>query len=127
MLKTQINNYISKKDVFFIGDKSKVINQILSVYKFLHKDLYLLMLFNNIKSLIINTGMFPITNNDPEGLALVKKIEIAMNEDRQETIKFLNDIPMYFLLSILGRAHYHEQEKLNAIIRHEKKSRKNKI
>lgn len=40
--------------------------------------------------------MFPITNNDPEGLALVKKIEIALNKDRQDTIKFLNDIPMYF-------------------------------
>ena len=131
MLKEEINSYISKNDIFAKTlNKSKIIKQIFKVYKFLYKDVYLFTLCLKVEKLIIDGTIFPVTDNDPEGLALVDKIRIAMTkdgtEDKDKIINFLNDIPMYLLLSILGEAHYHEQEKLGANSR-ELKSRKRKL
>lgn len=130
MLKEELNDYISTHDIVVKTlNKAKLINQIFKVYKFLYKDVYLLKLCLKVEHLIVDSTMFPITDNDPKGLALADKIRIAMtkdgNENKDKITKFLNDIPMYFLLSILGEAHYHEQEKLGANSRQRSMKRKN--
>jgi hypothetical protein len=74
MLKEEINSYISKNDIFAKTlNKSKIIKQIFKVYKFLYKDVYLFTLCLKVEKLIIDGTIFPVTDNDPEGLALVDK------------------------------------------------------
>lgn len=112
-LKTKISNYILKKgDICCEEDyeKDKVIEEIFKLYKNIDSN-YLDAINNDI---VVFIGYFIDLkkNNDKEGLNLWLELESYMpiinnkKKDEKNIKKLLNSIPLFYLLSFLGMAHY---------------------
>ena len=115
-LKNKINKYIFKNDICCEDDidRKLAIQYIFSLYSeianfMFEKDEYLSYIDNDLVKFIgykVNLEK----KNDNEGIRLWNKIisEINLNKipNKEKIIKFLNEVPLYYLLSFLGYAYY---------------------
>jgi len=115
-LKNKINKYIFKNDICCEDDIDRkiAIQEIFTLYSeiasFMYeKDEYLSYISNDLLVLIgykINLE----TKNDNEGISLWNKIKskitLNKNPNKEQIIEFLNEVPLYYLLSFLGYAYY---------------------
>lgn len=115
-LKNRINKYIFKNDVCCQDDidRNVAIQDIFTLYSeiasFMYeKDEYLSYISNDLLVLIgykINLE----TKKDNEGIRLLNeinsKITLNKNPSKEKIIELLNEVPLYYLLSLLGYAYY---------------------
>jgi hypothetical protein len=116
-LKNKINEYIFKKKNICCEDdidRKLVIQDIFTLYReiaeFMYeKDEYLSYLNNDILK-FIGYEIDLEKKNDIKGIKLCKKLNDMMivNKKLDETkiIEFLNEVPLYYILSFLGYAYY---------------------
>jgi hypothetical protein len=115
-LKNKINKYIFKNDICCEDDIDRkiAIQDIFTLYSeiasFMYeKDEYLSYISNDLL-VLIGYKIDLETKNDNEGIRLWNKIEskITLNKDpnKEKIIELLNEVPLYYLLSLLGYAYY---------------------
>jgi hypothetical protein len=115
-LKNKINKYIFKNDICCEDDIDRkiAIQDIFTLYSeiasFMYeKDEYLSYIGNDLVKLI-GYKIDMETKNDNEGLRLWNKInsKITLNKtsNKEKMIELLNEVPLYYLLSLLGYAYY---------------------
>jgi hypothetical protein len=113
----QISNYILKKgDICCEEDfeRDKIIEQIFSVYKDMFSNTYLDTL-NNDMMLFIGYFIDLKKTNDKKGMKLWTYLDEQMpvtknkNKDEKNIKKLLKSLPLFYLLSFLGMAHYKKQ------------------
>jgi hypothetical protein len=115
-LKNKINKYIFKNDIFCEDDidRKLAIQDIFALYSeiasFIYeKDEYLSYISNDL--LVLIGYKIDLENkHDIEGIRLWNKIKskitLHKNPNKEKIIEFLNEIPLYCLLSFLGYAYY---------------------
>jgi len=116
-IKKEISNYILKKgDICCEEDfeRDKVIEQIFSVYQEMFSNTYLDTL-NNDMMLFIGYFIDLKKTNDKKGIKLWNYLEEQMpstknkTKDEKNIKKLLKSLPLFYLLSFLGMAHYKKQ------------------
>jgi hypothetical protein len=115
-LKNKINKYIFKNDILCEDDidRKVAIQDIFALYSeiasFIYeKDEYLSYISNDL--LVLIGYKIDLENkNDIEGIRLWNKIKskitLNKNPNKEQIIEFLNEVPLYYLLSFLGYAYY---------------------
>jgi hypothetical protein len=115
-LKNKINKYIFKNDICCEDDIDRkiAIQEIFTLYSeiasFMYeKDEYLSYISNDL--LVLIGYKIDLENkNDIEGIRLWNKIKskitLNKNPNKEQIIEFLNEVPLYYLLSFLGYAYY---------------------
>ena len=116
-LKNRISNYICKKGDICCAeefDKTKIINQIFGLYEKIaefydEKDNYIDYVDNDIVK-FIGYKIDLERDKDIEGVKLFNMISNRTSKNKivskEGIINFLNEVPLYFLLSFLGNAYY---------------------
>jgi hypothetical protein len=115
-LKNKINKYIFKNDICCEDevDRKIAIQDIFMLYSeiasFMYeKDEYLSYIGNDLL-LLIGFKIDLETKKDNEGIKLWNKIKskITLNKtsNKEKIIEVLNEVPLYYLLSLLGYAYY---------------------
>jgi len=116
-LKNRIANYICKKgDICCTEDfdKTKIIKQIFDLYEKIadfygEKDNYLDYIDNDVVK-FIGYKIDLERDKDTEGVKLFNIISSRTSKNKitskDSIINFLNEVPLYFLLSCLGSAYY---------------------
>lgn len=117
-IKTLVSNYILKKgDICCEKDynRDKIINQIFKVYEDMFMSDYLEYIDNDIM-LFIGYYIDLQNNNDTEGMKLWKYIYAQIPptdnkiQDENNIKTLLKSLPLFYLLSFLGLAHYKQQD-----------------
>ena len=113
-IKKQISNYIFKKgDICCEEDfeRDKIIDNIFKIYKDLFSKNYLDWLDNDIY--IFVGYLIDLTKTkDKEGLKIWKYLKTKMptiknkKNDEKNIKNLLKSLPLFYLLSLLGNAHY---------------------
>ena len=111
-IKEIINNYVfKKKDIccYDYPNRQKLIEIVYSLYKRNeeYEDFYLDQINNDINLLFpIRTINYSKQEEDVEGKKLLKYIDNLMIKDKkvnkEKMDKFLNEIPVYYILSLIG-------------------------
>jgi len=115
-LKNKINKYICKNDLGCEDDidRKLAIQDIFTLYseiaEFMYeKDEYLSYIDNDLVK-FIGYKIDLETKNDNEGIRLwnkiISKITLNKNPNKEKITEFLNEVPLYYLLSFLGYAYY---------------------
>ena len=115
-LKNKINKYIFKNDICCEDevDRKIAIQDIFMLYSeiasFMYeKDEYLSYIGNDLL-VLIGFKIDLETKKDNEGIKLWNKIKskITLNKtsNKEKIIEVLNEVPLYYLLSLLGYAYY---------------------
>jgi len=116
-IKTLVSNYILKKgDICCEEDynRDEIINQIFKVYNDMFKDDYLEYIDNDIM-LFIGYYIDLQNNNDTEGMGIWKYIYSQIpktdnkTQDENNIKTLLKSLPLFYLLSFLGSAHYKQK------------------
>jgi hypothetical protein len=114
-LSKQFTRYISRKKDLCCDkdiDRKIVIEQIFSLYSEMEDKDPLGYLNSDLLKLMGYTSDL-VDANDNEGIKLFLKINRKMwkkdNLDRGRITALLHEIPLYYLLSLLGYAHYKKQ------------------
>jgi len=116
-IKTLVSNYILKKgDICCEEDynRDEIINQIFQVYNDMFKDDYLDYIDNDIM-LFIGYYIDLQNNNDTEGMGIWKYIYSQIpktdnkTQDENNIKTLLKSLPLFYLLSFLGSAHYKQK------------------
>lgn len=116
-LKNKINKYICKKrDICCEDDidRNLAIQNIFMLYReiaeFMHEKEEYLSYINNDLVKFIGYRIDLEKNNDNKGVRLWDKIDRKMyvnkKLDEAKIIKFLHEVPLYYLLAFLGTAYY---------------------
>jgi len=120
-LKQKVHTYISKKQDVCCEedvDRALIVEQIISKYKFVSRLMnqpgeYLSYVNNDIVKLIGYKYQM-VKNGDKEGAHLWDEMDKRMYVNKaiseQKIKKLLLDVPLYFLLSLLGYASYRADE-----------------
>lgn len=116
-IKTLVSNYILKKgDICCEEDynRDEIIHQIFQVYNDMFKDDYLDYIDNDIM-LFIGYYIDLQNNNDTEGMGIWKYIYSQIpktdnkTQDENNIKTLLKSLPLFYLLSFLGSAHYKQK------------------
>jgi len=113
--KNRMNEYIFKNDICCEDDINRkfVIQNIFTLYseiaEFFNEEDYLSYIDNDLGK-FIGYGILLEEKNDIEGIRLQdeidKKTNLNKTPNKKKIIKFLNEVPLYYLLSFLGYAYY---------------------
>jgi len=118
-LKKRIHKYLCKnidicceEDI----DRNRAIEQIFTLYNIIPNEMYdahpdePLGFVNNDLSKFIGYTITMEKNNDKEGIKLQKELDNAMYKnkklDKTKITELLHNVPLYYLLSLIGYAHY---------------------
>ena len=115
-LKNKINKYIFKNDLGCEDDidRKLAIQDIFTLYSeiadFMYeKDEYLSYIDNDLVK-FIGYKIDLEKKNDSEGIRLwnriISKVTLNKNPNKEKITEFLNEVPLYYLLSFLGYAYY---------------------
>jgi len=115
-LKNKINKYIFKNDLGCEDDidRKLAIQDIFTLYSeiadFMYeKDEYLSYIDNDLVK-FIGYKIDLEKKNDNEGIRLwnkiISKVTLNKNPNKEKITEFLNEVPLYYLLSFLGYAYY---------------------
>ena len=123
-LKKRIHKYICKtKDICCEEDidRNTAIEQVFTLYNaiasetgdYATKDEYLNFIDNDLTKLLGYTITME-KNNDKEGIKLKNEIDTVMYKtkkvDKIKIIEVLHNVPLYYLLSLIGWGHYRLSE-----------------
>ena len=135
-LKKRIHKYVCKnidicceEDI----DRNFAIEQIFTLYNIIPNEMYdahpeePLGFVNNDLSKFIGYTITMEKNNDKEGIKLQKELDNAMYKnkklDKTKITELLHNVPLYYLLSLIGYAHYRlsEVQRVNKLYPREQK------
>ena len=135
-LKNRIHKYVCKnidicceEDI----DRNFAIEQIFTLYNIIPNEMYdahpdePLGFINNDLSKFIGYTITMEKNNDKEGIRLQNTLDNAMYKnkklDKTKIAELLHNVPLYYLLSLIGYAHYRlaEVQKVNKLYPREQK------
>ena len=115
-LKNKMNKYIFKNDICCEDDIDRkiVIQDIFTLYSeiasFMYEKDEYLSYINNDLLVLIGYKIDLEKKNDIEGIRLWNKISskitLNKNPNKEKITEFLNEVPLYYLLSFLGYAYY---------------------
>jgi hypothetical protein len=135
-LKKKIHKYVCKNiDICCEADidRNFAIEQIFTLYNIIPNEMYdahpeePLGFINNDLSKFIGYTITMEKNNDKEGIKLQKELDNAMYKnkklDKTKITELLHNVPLYYLLSLIGYAHYRlsEVQRVNKLYPREQK------
>ena len=112
-LRRRLQNYTSKKDICCEADvdRTRVIGQLLDKYKTFANDDYLNAINNDVIKLI-GYRVDLVKKKDSEGVYLWDQLDKRMFSNKkvseQKVTSLLQQVPLFFLFSLLGYASYKE-------------------